>query len=615
MRTLQSTLILYFGLITIIPLVFLGGILFFIAHDNLESEITKNFRAESENLGNSMRLLYDLRIQQIEILSLNPYFEEILQNRGISNTSSENLFEILKIFESSTGGNYDQIFTNIVGFYQHSVISKHGDVIFSTDTDLVGTPKTVDDTSSVSYVVNNNLNKREMIVTTPIFDVSSKTYLGNLESVMGVKTTNHILIDSRIFQTDENYLVNMDKVMISESRFVDSMSSEIVVDTKAVQMCIEHGKNHIGFYDDYRGVPIFGSSYCAKDLGFVLLREIDADELFYPLDELVITLILSAFGFGAMAMIFGIIVSKRITNPVILLKKNVNKIALGDLNAEIKIKGQNEIFDLVESFDIMLKSLKMSDSEIQKQHSIILENLEELKKTDIQKNEFAAVASHELKTPIVPIKGYLEMLLEDDLLGNLNPKQKEVLEKSYSNIEILEKLILRLLLVNRLELNQVKWSISDFNVIDLMKTIHSDNQRMMDEKKITFTNLATESVEVSSDFDNVKEIFSNLLQNAVDFTPENGTIEIDAKKQDGLIVFSIKDSGIGIPKDKQDGLFKKFYQVDTSVTRKHGGTGLGLSICKGLTEGLGGKIWVESQEGKGSTFYFSILKKFKQNNP
>jgi len=98
------------------------------------------------------------------------------------------------------------------------------------------------------------------------------------------------------------------------------------------------------------------------------------------------------------------------------------------------------------------------------------------------------------------------------------------------------------------------------------------------------------------------------VRNAVDFSPQNGLIQIDAKEKEGMVIFHVKDNGPGIPVDKQTYLFTKFYQVDTSYKRKHGGTGLGLVICKGIIEQLGGKIWIESEEGKGTTVYFSVPK-------
>jgi signal transduction histidine kinase len=621
MDTLRRSLGIYFGLIAIIPLFSVGGILFYDAYTELESEITGNFHSASETHGVQIRLLYDLRIQQITALAANPLFIEILQN---PDTTNSQLLEILNRFEDSTGGNRGGVFNNIVGFYKHSVISENGDVVFSTDKSFIGTNVLVEKMHSVSNVVNRNLNQREMIITVPIFDVSSNSHEGYLQSVMGTKTTDHILLDSRLFETDETYLVNMDKIMMSESRFLDSVKSEIMVDSIPVQKCIDFEENHTGFYDveenhvgfyvDYRGIEIFGSSYCASDLGFVLLHEMDAQELFVPLNNLVLIWISSMIMFGSLSVLFGLIISKKITLPIRKLKNSADEITSGNLDIQISFDGKYEIKSLAKSFDNMLQSLRTSKFEVETQKEIILENNRELKKIDVQKDEFAAMASHELKTPLVPIMGYLEMLLEDDLVGPLNEKQKTILEKSLSNVHTLQKLILQLLTVHRLEIDQVKWSISEFDVHDLMQTVYSDYEHLTQKKKITLTNLQSDPFTLSSDIEQIKEIFSNLMQNALDFTPEGGSISIDAKQKDDLVVFSVKDSGIGIPKEKQGGLFKKFYQVDTSVTRKHGGTGLGLSICRGLCEGLGGKIWVDSDEGCGSTFFFSILDQSKKKS-
>lgn len=107
----------------------------------------------------------------------------------------------------------------------------------------------------------------------------------------------------------------------------------------------------------------------------------------------------------------------------------------------------------------------------------------------------------------------------------------------------------------------------------------------------------------------VREIFINLIQNSADFVADqDGRIEIGAKDDGEFIQFHVTDNGIGIPKDKQEKLFAKYFQVETSQARRYGGTGLGLSICKELTEGMNGKIWLESEEGEGTTFFFTIPK-------
>jgi len=131
---------------------------------------------------------------------------------------------------------------------------------------------------------------------------------------------------------------------------------------------------------------------------------------------------------------------------------------------------------------------------------------------------------------------------------------------------------------------------------------------LMAEKNIEFLNTTKTNLKIRSDPDRINQVFANLIKNAVDFVPHDGKIEINATTKNGDVLFYVKDNGKGIPKEKQDDLFKKFYQVDTSLKRSHGGTGLGLVICKGIVEALGGTIWLESQVDKGTTFYFTIPK-------
>jgi len=131
-------------------------------------------------------------------------------------------------------------------------------------------------------------------------------------------------------------------------------------------------------------------------------------------------------------------------------------------------------------------------------------------------------------------------------------------------------------------------------------------EKQTQDKGGQLINQTTEKITIKSDAPRLAQVLTNLINNAIDFIPKNeGKIEINAQKKDGQVQFYVKDNGIGMSLENQKKLFQKFFQADTSITRKHGGTGLGLSICKGIAEALGGKIWVESEEGKGSNFYFT----------
>ena len=242
------------------------------------------------------------------------------------------------------------------------------------------------------------------------------------------------------------------------------------------------------------------------------------------------------------------------------------------------------------------------------ENDVIMElQLAEIKKMEKLKEEFASMMTHELKTPLTPIMGHCEMLKEPALLGVLNETQLASIDKIYQNANRLEQLIGDVMLAQRLEVGQMNFDKQKFDVTSLMNEIQNDYSQTMKDKEITLLNSTQENLRLWSDKNRIRQVIDNLIQNAVDFTPKNnGVIEISARSEDDKVIFYIKDNGIGIPKTVQSIMFKKFYQVDASHRRRHTGTGLGLVICKGIVEGLGGKIWFESEPNKSTVFYFSI---------
>src|SRR5579872_3681900 len=199
------------------------------------------------------------------------------------------------------------------------------------------------------------------------------------------------------------------------------------------------------------------------------------------------------------------------------------------------------------------------------------------------------------------------MLKENGVLGTLNKDQIDAVDTINSQVLKLERLINDVLDAQKMDLKKMKFNKKEFEVDKFMDEQIHTHSKIMNDKKTHFINSTVEKIRFVSDPDRLSQVFANLIKNAVDFVPvSDGRIEINAQSKDSQVVFYVKDNGSGIPKEKQENLFKKFYQIDASLKRSHGGTGLGLVICKGIVEALGGKIWVESEVGKGTTFWFSI---------
>ncbi len=239
---------------------------------------------------------------------------------------------------------------------------------------------------------------------------------------------------------------------------------------------------------------------------------------------------------------------------------------------------------------------------------------EEARKTDIAKDEFLAMITHELKTPLVPIQGYADILLSEHL-GKLTPKQKERLSIIKSSATSLLDLISDLLDAQKLELGQLRMNKSENSIKDTIeKTIESFKPQVA-EKKVKIISKSP-NVIVSHDSERITQVLTNLIKNSLTAVKsKTGIITIEVQDLPSEVIINVKDNGTGIPEGKQKDLFKKFYQVDASLTRERGGSGLGLAICKGIVENHGGKIWLESTLNVGSTFSFSLPKASSTTTP
>lgn len=246
-------------------------------------------------------------------------------------------------------------------------------------------------------------------------------------------------------------------------------------------------------------------------------------------------------------------------------------------------------------------------TELYAQKDTIESQFQELKKADGQKDEFISMISHELKSPIFPIIGYCDLLREPELSKNFNILHFEALDEITSNAERLRRITEDLLDVNRINMKKLPYNIKKFSLAKFATRIAKEHAHLMKEKQIEFYVLPVEDQIIESDEQRLMQVIGNIIRNAVDFVPnKDGKITVNIRSKSGHITFSVKDNGVGMSKENQHELFAPFYQVDSSATRKHGGAGLGLAICKGIVEDLGGKIWVESDAGKGSTFFFSV---------
>jgi signal transduction histidine kinase len=310
------------------------------------------------------------------------------------------------------------------------------------------------------------------------------------------------------------------------------------------------------------------------------------------LSQLGFEIAIVSFIVGAAGLSFAFIVSSRISKPITRLASALRSQEIGNLKKVETLNTSDEVSEVTIAINDMVTKINSLEK---------------------QKDEFASMITHELRTPLTPIVGWCQALKNPKMTGGtLNPKQEEAVETIRKNAKRLQGLIGDMLDAQKLDMNRMQFNNEEFVAHDLIKETMQNFQDAMTPKKIEFqdsTSSKDVSIRIKSDKGRIVQVLSNLVVNAVDFVqPKTGRIEIGMKDQDTEVTFYVKDNGVGIPQDKQQHLFTKFYQVDTSMTRKHGGSGLGLAICRGIIESLGGRIWVESKPGKGAAFYFTIPK-------
>lgn len=301
-----------------------------------------------------------------------------------------------------------------------------------------------------------------------------------------------------------------------------------------------------------------------------------------------------------------------ITNPASDVDSLINSVYVKQ-GAFIGISG---IFILAGSMWIILLLSKWNKTleeevasktrEIKQSNELLRSANIKLKELDQLKTEFVSMVSHELKTPLTAMKTSAEFLKEDNCDSSI---RSEMLDLIIRNIDRQTRMVSDLLDISRIESGRIKFNpeITDLHEIANLSVKNVDI--LSKEKGIIIdVNLPQGLPPVRTDKDKLIQVFVNLLNNAIKFTPQGGNVEISSVEFDDFLEIRIKDTGIGIAPDHLDKIFDKFYQIDSTSTRKAGGSGLGLAITKGIIEGQGGTIRVESTPYVGTTYIFKLCK-------
>ena len=377
---LSKKLIFLVMIVSVVALSIIGFFSFNYADQILLERVEDQLFGESTIRGETLRLLLESRIEQNNILANDPMIQLLVTKL---NQVPEN-----ELTESKKKNHRDfliqiQAFQQLIGFSiefeDTKIIGKNGKIFFalsgSTNEDYTGDIFFQRGLKESFTEFESSEAGKKIVVVSPIFADDSKKgdeAIGVVISKMRTSAIDNILINrSGLGESGEVYIVNNQLLMLSESRFIEDVIFKQKVDNIAVQECFKNGKDFLGLYNDYRDVPIYGSTYCANDIGIVLLVEIDKDEIAKPIDilqnRILQTGIAITLGMGVVAFL----ISKSLSRPLLKLKNAANKIASGDFEVRTNITTRDEIGELSNAFDSMAQKLQESLIEIKEKEEVI----------------------------------------------------------------------------------------------------------------------------------------------------------------------------------------------------------------------------------------------------
>lgn len=288
-------------------------------------------------------------------------------------------------------------------------------------------------------------------------------------------------------------------------------------------------------------------------------------------------------------LVLGFLISffttRSITVPLSTLEKKTREIAKGDFRADLNLSSPPEMEELSKAFNLMCNKLNELDK---------------------MKSDFLSTMSHELRTPLTSIKEGTGLLMEG-VGGAITDRQKMVLTILAEESNRLINLVNTLLDLSKMEAGMVAYNFEQANLAPLIEKVMIEIGPLAEAKKISLeTKISKDLPMIKVDFERILQALRNLIGNAVKFTPEGGRVSVSARPMNGGLETSVADTGPGIPQDNLISIFEKFQQVDPTDSTGIKGTGLGLAIVKHIISFHGGRIWVESKPGQGSTFIFVL---------
>ncbi|MFQ5963499.1 MAG: ATP-binding protein [Candidatus Scalinduaceae bacterium] len=459
--------------------------------------------------------------------------------------------------------------------------------------------------SNVTEIIKKSVEEDKDLDYVIVTDFTPKAYIHTLKPEL----QNKILSNS-----EDWFAVNQSKSIINEYKKNDVSIMEFIVPIKINEE--PWGVLRLGFSLDSLN----------KEIANFKLT------IFNQTKNIIIQSILTSGIFIILGIIIVFMISTKLSKPLINLTESVRKLAKGDFTVteSVKINSEDEIGVLANAFIEMSKNMRISSKKLEDYSLSLEEKVEDrtiklreankkLQELDNVKTEFLSVVSHELRTPLTLVLGFARIIskkLEDVIFPYVKVEDKKahrVIKQINENVNTivlegkrLADLINDLLDISKIESGKIEWNMKAISIVEVIERATKFTNSFFEQNNLELIRDVEEGLPaVVGDMDRLIQVVINLVSNAVKFT-EKGSITCRVRKKNNEIMVSVIDTGIGIAEGDMVRVFEKFKQVNGTLTKKSRGTGLGLPICKQIVEHHGGRIWIESEMGKGSNFTFTL---------
>lgn len=598
---IRSELIIFFFVISVLPLSAVVYISYNYSEGAIRDSVRANLAGATENTGNAIENWMDARKDDIRVIS---------QSRVTMASQKEHFIESLNILKNEHQGVYSEFF----------MLNPSGNVIFS-DHDRTGNKSReryfIEALKGNIYVSDVSLSEvsgtPEIIITSPVR--RNRETVAIFAACVSLENLYRIIEKIDIGKSGEVFIVNQDGDIIfhkNRSRILQ----ENVNNNFAVKE-VTYEKNGINEYVNYKGEKVLGSYFWLPLYRWGLIAEKNIVEAYVGVLMLGKVMVIISL-FAVIGVVFlALVISGNITRPIKSLEEGAPGLLSGNFKP-IPVTSVNEIGRLTEIFnstacellEIRKKlevKIELADKDLEEKNIELTSANEELKKLDELKSDFLSLVSHELKTPLSSMRISAEYLESEENIDDTT--RKELLEIILRNIDRQTRLINDILDISKIEAGKTELQLENVSIREIADASFENIKQIAIKNNISIIlDIPDNLSSVIADRDKLIIVLNNLFENALKFTPGGGSIILCAAEDYDSIEIRMKDTGIGMEKEKLEKIFEKFYQVDSSSRRKIGGCGLGLSISSGIIRAHDSVIQVESEPGKGSTFSFKLKK-------